>query len=164
MSTPSALMRAMICRVGRTAYGDRDRQGSVVSGQPDDADVVAEVLAAELCTESEVLGEFEDGLLEFPVPESVPQFGVAGLRQIIEVVGTGELRGLEREFGRGSADDDGQMIRRAGCGAEGGDLLGEKSQHRRLVEHGLRLLVEEGLVRTASAFGHEQELIVIGGA
>ena len=155
MNTPSALMRA---------HGDRDRQGSVVPGQPNDANIVAEVLASELGTEPEVLCELEDGLLELLIPEPVAHCGVSGPRQIIEIMGAGEFRGLEREFRRGSADDDGQMIGRAGGGAEGGDLLGEEVEHRRLVEYGFRLLIEEGLVRASSALGHEQQLIIIGGA
>src|SRR5699024_8090036 len=83
--------------VGRAADGDGDRQGPVVSGQADDAHIVAEVFAAELRTEAEVLGELEDRLLERLVTEAVPGDCVAGRRKVVEVVGAGEYRGLERE-------------------------------------------------------------------
>src|SRR5699024_11310433 len=109
--------------VGRAADGDGDRQGPVVSGQADDAHIVAEVFAAELRTEAEVLGELEDRLLELLVTEAVPGDCVAGRRKVVEVVGAGEFRGLERELGRRAADDDGQMVGRAGRSTQGGDLL-----------------------------------------
>src|SRR5699024_11738537 len=110
---------------------------------------VAEVFAAELRTEAEVLGELEDRLLELLVTEAVPGDCVAGRRKVVEVVGAGEFRGLERELGRRAADDDGQMVGRAGRSTQGGDLLREEVEHRFLIEHGLRLLIEEGLVRTS---------------
>ena len=42
-----------------------------MAGQPDDADVVAEVLAAELRADPERLGQLEDLLLELEVAEAV---------------------------------------------------------------------------------------------
>ena len=51
----------------------RDRQRGAVPWQPDDAHVVAEVLAAELRTDAEVLREPEDLGLELEVAEPVAE-------------------------------------------------------------------------------------------
>ena len=145
--------------VGRAGHRDRDRAGGAVPGQPDHADVVAEVLAAELRADPEGLGELEDLLLELEVAEAVRGHRARG-RQVVEVVRRGVLRGLERELRRRAADDDGQVVRRAGGRAERADLLVEELQHPRRVEDRLGLLEEEGLVRRAAALGHEQELVL----
>ena len=80
-------------------------------------------------------------------------------RQPVEVLGRGVLRGLEGELRRRAADDDRQVVRRAGRRAERADLLVQELEHPLLVEHRLRLLVEERLVGRAAALGHEQELV-----
>ncbi len=144
--------------VGRAGDGDRDRARGAVSGEPDDAHVVAEVLAAELGPDPERLGEREDLLLEVQVPEAVP-----GLRpargQVVEVVGGGVLRGLEGVLRRRAADDDREVVRRAGGRPEPADLLAQELQHPRGVEDRLGLLEQEGLVGRAATLGHEQELV-----
>ena len=47
-------------------------------------------------------------------------------RQVVEVVRRGVLRGLQRELRRRAADDDRQVVRRAGGRAERADLLVEE--------------------------------------
>ena len=113
--------------VGRAGDGDGHRAGRAVPGEPDDADVVAEVLAAELGADAEGLGELEDFFLQLQVTEAVRAHRALG-GQIVEVVRRGVLRRLERELRRRAADDDGQVIRRAGRGAERADLLVEELQ------------------------------------
>src|SRR5690606_26503131 len=108
--------------VGRARHGDRDRATGAVAGESHHTYVVAEVLAAELGADAGRLGELEHPPLELDVAEAV-----AGRRprggQAIEVAGRCELGGLERELGGRAADRDRQVVRRAGGGAEGLDLL-----------------------------------------
>ena len=144
--------------VRRAGDRDRDRARGAVAGQPDHPDVVAEVLAAELRADPEGLGQLPDLLLELEVAEAVRGHR-ARRRQVVEVVRRGVLRGLERELRRRAADDDGQVVRRAGGRAERADLLVEELQHPGRVEDRLGLLEQEGLVGRAAALGHEQELV-----
>ena len=120
-------------------------QRGAVPGQPDDAHVVAEVLAAELRADPDLLRQLEDLLLQLLVPEAVAGRGALG-GQLVEVVRGGVLRGLQRVLGAGAADDDRQVVRRAGGRAERADLLLQERHHGGLVQDRLGLLVEEGLV------------------
>lgn len=59
--------------VRRAGDRDGDREGGAVAGEADDADVVAEVLAAELRADADLLRQFEDLLLQRLVAEAVAQ-------------------------------------------------------------------------------------------
>ncbi len=157
--TPSARDPAERLPVGRAGDGEGDRAGSAVPRQPDHPDVVAEVLAAELRADAEGLGQLEDLLLQLEVAEAVGTGRSFG-RQVVEVVRRGVLRGLQGELGAGAADHDGEVVRRAGGRAERLDLLVEELQQTGRVEHRLRLLEQERLVRRPAALGHEQELVL----
>ena len=145
--------------VGRAGDGDRDRARRAVPGQPHHADVVAEVLAAELGADAEALGQLEDLLLELEVAEPVAAHRALG-GQVVEVVRRGQLGGLEGVLRRGAADDHRQVVRRAGGGAERADLLVEVGEDPLRVEDRLGLLEQERLVGRAAALGHEQELVL----
>ena len=80
---------------------------------------------------------------------------------MVEVAARGELDGLEVELGRRSTNDECQVIRRTGRGADGLDVVLDELEQRRLVEQRLGLLVEVGLVGRTSALGDEQELVGI---
>ena len=127
--------------------------------QPHHADVVAEVLAAELRADAERLGQLEDLFLQLDVAEPVGRHAALG-GQVVEVVGRGVLRGLQRELRRRAADHDGQVVRRAGGRAERADLLVQELQHPGRVEHRLGLLEQERLVGRPTALGHEEELVL----
>ena len=131
--------------------------------QPDDAHVVAEVLAAELRADPDLPGDLQDGLLELQVPEPVGK--VIRGRQRVQVARQGVLGGLQRVLRAGAADHDRQVVRRAGGGTDGADLLLEERGHPGRVQHRLRLLVQVRLVRGTAALGHEQELVrvAVGG-
>ncbi len=133
-------------------------------GQTDHTDVVAEVLAAELRADTDLLGQLEDLLLQLLVPEAVAERRALG-RHVVQVVRGGVLRGLQRVLGAGAADDDRQVVRRAGGRTQRADLLLQELHHGGLVQDGLRLLVQEGLVGAAAALRHEQELVgaAVGG-
>jgi hypothetical protein len=83
----------------------------------------------------------------------------AGGGQRIEVAGRGELGGLHRELGRRAADHDRQVVRRAGRGAEGPELLVQEGGEAPGVEEGLRLLEQVALVGRAAALRHEHQLV-----
>src|SRR3954453_17512990 len=128
--------------------------------QPDDAAVVAEVLAAELRADAEGLRQLEDLLLHLDVAEPVTG-AVTGCRQRVEVVRARILRRLDCELRTRAADDGREVIRGARGGAERPQLLVEKRQHALLIEHRFGLLIEVGLVCAAAALCHEQELVRI---
>ena len=128
--------------VGRAGHGDADRARGAVAGEADDPDVVAEVLAAELGADAELLGELQHLGLHLEVAEAVPAGGALG-GEGVEVAGRGQLGRLHRELGRRSADDHGEVVRRAGRGAEQAQLLVEEGQQALGVEDGLGLLEQE---------------------
>ena len=144
--------------VGRAGHRHRHRAARPVAGQADDAHVVAEVLAAELGADPGALGELEHLALEVEVAEPVAGRR-AGRRQRVEVVRRRQLGGLHGELGRRPADDDGEVVRRAGGGAERLHLLEQPRQQRLLVEQRLGLLEQVRLVGAAAALGDEQELV-----
>ena len=139
-------------------HRDADGTRCAVTGQPDDAHVVAEVLAAELRADAELSRELEDLLLEFDVSEAATEC-VAARRQRVEVVGARVLRDLQRVLRARPADDDREVVRRAGSGAERAELVVEEPHETRRVEHRLGLLEEVALVGRAAAFRDEQELV-----
>ena len=72
---------------------------------------------------------------------------IAGGRQRIQPFRTGQLHGFQCCFRAGAANDNRQMVRRAGTGAECLDLFFQKRQQLWLVQHGPGLLEQEGLIR-----------------
>ncbi len=144
--------------VGRARHRDADRARGAVAGQADHPHVVAEVLAAELGADAELAGELEHLGLQLDVAEGVAaRAALAGER--VEVAGRGQLGHLHRRLGRRAADDHGEVVGRAGRGAELAELLVEEAEQRRRVEERLGLLEQEALVGRAAALGHEEELV-----
>ncbi len=129
--------------VGRARDADADRHARAVARQADDAHVMAEILAAELRADPVVAGQRQDLLLEAGVAEGLA-VAVAGGRQIVEIAAARQLHRLQVHLGRGAADDDGEVIGRAGRGAERLDLLVDELDQRRMVQHRWRLLEEKG--------------------
>ena len=126
--------------------------------QPDHADVVTEILAAELRADAERLRHLEDFLLHLQIAERVA-VGRAVRRQRVEISRRGQFHGLHAEFGRSAADHDRQMIRRARRGAERQHLLLQERQHAIPGQHRRRRLEQKALVGGAAALGHEHELV-----
>ena len=58
--------------------------------QADDADIVGEVFAAELCAETEVLRLHQQFLLQLNIAEGLAVFVAFG-RQFVVIVGRGQL-------------------------------------------------------------------------
>ena len=82
-------------------------------------------------------------------------------RQFVEIMRGGELHRLQVQFGRSAADDDRQMIGRAGGGAERHHLLLEEGEHALVRQDRGRRLEQEGLVGRAAALGDEQKFVSV---
>lgn len=147
--------------VGGTGDAEADRQRGAVTGQADDADIMAEILAAELCADAEALRELVDFLLHFDIPEGMSAFG-AFRGKTVEIPRRGELDRLQVHLRRRAADNDSEMIRRAGGRAERQDLLFQEVQHTIVSQQRRRTLIKECLVGRAAAFGDEEEFIRVG--
>jgi hypothetical protein len=91
--------------VGRAGHADSDGQRCAVAGQADDADIVAEIFAAELRADADALGHFQHAGFHFEIAKRVA--GLAALRrQFVQPLGRTQLHRLQIHFGRGTADDD----------------------------------------------------------
>ena len=86
-------------------------------GQADDADIVGEVFAAELGADAAVGAHVVDAFFPGEVAEGAAA-RAAGGGEGVEIAGGGELDGFEVRFGGGAADDDGEVVGRAGGGAD----------------------------------------------
>ena len=103
--------------VRAAGYSEADRAGRTVTGQTDHADIMGEVLAAELGSEPDVAGSLEELLLQLDIAECAAEL-VTGGRQVVVILGRGELYGLEVGLSRGAAYDECDMIGRAGRSTE----------------------------------------------
>ncbi len=111
----------------------------------DNAYVVCEIFAAELCTETETVCRFEKFLLKLDIAEGVPVFITLGGKIVIIFYRSFLDRG-KVSFGRCAADHESDMIWRArGC-AESLHLLDKERHKCLLVEDSLCFLIEIGLV------------------
>ena len=144
--------------VGRARDAEPDRQRGAMAGQADHPDVMAEILAAELRPDAEVLCELVNFGFELEIAER-PSVRRAARRQRVEIAGGGEFHRLQGLLGAQAPDDDGEVIGRAGGGAEGQDLLLQEGDHPLVGQDRGRRLVEEGLVGRAAALGDEQEFV-----
>ncbi len=146
--------------IGGTGNAETDRHAGAMPRQADDAHVVAEIFAAELRADAHLARQRQHLLLEIAVAEGLAR-GIALARQRIEIAAARELHGLQIHLGRGAADDDREVIGRAGRGAEGADLLVEEFEQRIVIQHCRRLLEEKALIRRAAALGDEEEFVFI---
>ena len=146
--------------VSRARHCNRHWAAGAVAGQPDDPHVVAEVLAAELRPDAELAGEFEDPSFPFEIAEPVAGLAARGGERV-EVLGRGVLGGLDGELGRGAADHDRQVVRRAGRSAQRAQGGVEEAGEALGVEQRWGFLEQEALVGRASALGHEHQLVLV---
>ena len=144
--------------VGRAGDRHADRAGGAVPREADDPDVVGKVLAAELGADAQLVRLVEQLLLQFQIAERLAVLVPLG-RKLVVILGGGELDRFHAGIGTGAADDDGDVIRRAGGGAEVLHLADQELQQAFRGEQRLGLLEEGGLVGGAAALGHEEELV-----
>jgi len=148
---------------GLTISGARnpqtDRARGTVAREPNHPDIMAEILSSELSTNSHLLGKLVDLLLPLKIAEASPML-VSGGREIIEIASRSKLDSLESHLSRKPANDHGKMVRRAGGGSKGFDLLIKELEKGVRVQQGLGLLIQKGLVGGAPSLGHEEEVIL----
>ena len=138
--------------------GKADRQRCAMARQADHAHVVAEVLATKLGADACCLRQLVDLFFHLKVTEGVTGFGALG-RQAVEITCGCQLGGLQVHFGRGAADDDRQVVGRAGRRSERQDLFLQEVDHAIVGQQRRSALEQEGLVCGAAALGHEEELV-----
>ena len=144
--------------VGRAGHADADRQRRAMARQADHPHVMAEILAAELRADAHRLSQLVDLFLHRDIAERM-RVVAARRRQFVIVAGGRHFDGLEVQLGRQAADDDGEVIGRAGRRAERQNLLLDEADQTVMRQQRGRRLVEEGLVGGAAALHHEQELV-----
>ena len=131
-----------------------------MAGQADDADVVCHVFSAELGAEADFVGFLQQFFFECDVAEGTSCL-VASRRQRVVEVGRGEFYGEEVFLGTRSADDEGDVVGRAGSRAEALHLLDQEGhQCAGVLDAGLCFLIEVGLVGRAAAFGDHEEAVL----
>ena len=104
--------------VRRAGDSEADRQRGAMPGKPDHAHVVAEIFAAELRADAELLRELVDLLLQREIAKRM-SVGPSRSGERVEIVRRGEFHRLQRQLRARAADDDRQVIGRAGRRAEG---------------------------------------------
>ena len=145
--------------VGRARHAHADGAGGTVTGQTDDANVVGKMLAAELCTKSNLVGFEQEFLLEVDVAEGTSGLIARG-GQVVVILDRSELHREQVLLGRCAADDEGNVIGRTGGRAECLHLLHKEGQQGAFVlDGGLGHGVEVGLVGRASTLGNHHETV-----
>ena len=127
--TPSAVILPSACRSAEQETAIATGQRRAVAGQPHDADVVAEVLAAELGADAEAAGQLEHLLLELDVAEAVRRDRSRASAARRGTCADAYFAVFRANSARRAADDDGQVVGRAGRRAERAQLLVEEGQH-----------------------------------
>ena len=85
---------------------------------------------------------------------------VAGGGKCVEVFGGGELESFQAGFGAGAAEDEDEVIRRAGAGAEVLEFVGDELFEALRIEQRLGFLVEKHFVGGAATFGDEEKFVL----
>ena len=80
--------------------------------QTNDANIVGEILAAKLCAEADVVRFAEQFLLQFYIAESAAGL-VAGCRESVIIMRRSQFHRQEVALCRRTANDKGDMVRRA---------------------------------------------------
>jgi len=108
--------------VGGARNTDTNRQAGAVARQADHPHIVAKILTTELRTDPHVATEFMDDFFHLKIAEALAHLSAFG-GQVVQILRAGELHGLQIEFRRRAADNDRQMIGRAGRRSQRADLL-----------------------------------------
>lgn len=126
----------------------------------DHTHVVAEVLAAELRADAHLARHLQNRLLHLQVAEGAAEL-VAARVQVVEVLGGGQLHGLQTGLSGGSADGQRKVVRGTRSGAQRLDLRLDEGHQTLRRQQRLRLLEEVRLVGRAAALRHEHKLVLV---
>ena len=128
--------------------------------QTHNADVVSQSLAAELCAKSDLLSFLQELLLKVDVAEGTSRL-IACCGQVVVELDRGEFHREQVLLSRRAADDECDVIGRAGSRSETLHLLHEEGQQRAFVLDGsLRHRIEVGLVGRTATLGDHYEAIL----
>ena len=142
------------------AHAHADGAAGTVAGQAHHADVMGQVFAAELGAQANLLGFLQEFLFQVYVAEGAAGL-VTGGGQVVVELDAGQLHGEEVLFGRCSANHKGDVVRRAGRGAQRAHLLHQEGDEGAFVlDGGLGHGIEIGLVGAAAALGHHDKAVL----
>ena len=142
--------------VRRTAYPDRNRTARRMARAADNADIVHQILAAELRADSGLLANVQNLFFHFEIAENAPAFGTRR-RNVVQVTAAGELHRMRVHLGASSANNNRQVVRRASRRAESLHFFRQKFFQGLRVEERFRHRPVIRLVRRAAAFGHKEK-------
>jgi len=130
--------------------------------QADDAHIKGEVFSAKLGTDADLACRDKKFLLELEVPECLAVFVALGGQGIV-VAGGGHLDGFQTAFSRGAANDEGDVVGRAGGGSQGAHFLDTEFFQAFRIEQGFCFLIEKCFIGRAAAFGDEEKFVFVAG-
>ena len=147
--------------VGRTAYTHTDRAAGTVARQTDHADIVSQILTAELCTQTNFVSLFKELVLQVDVAESTTSL-ITCSRQLIIVLDRSQLHGKEVLLSRSTTDNECDVVRRTCCCTQTLHLLYEEWEQCALVlDSSLGHWVEVGLVGRATTLSYHHEAVLV---
>ena len=143
--------------VGRARYSHADGAACTVAWQADNANIVSQILAAELCSKAYFVGLDKQFLLQIRVTEGASSL-ISRRGQVVIILDATQFHGEKILFSRRAADDKADVIGWAGSGSKALHLLDEEGKQRAFVLNGsLCHGVEIGLVgRTATLCHHDE--------
>ncbi len=144
--------------VGRAAHSHTHGAACAVARHADHADVVSEILAAELCAETQAMGCLEKFFLEFDVTEGMSIL-ISLCGKVVIIFYGGFLHCGKVGFGRSASDHERDVVGRTGGRAEGLHLLDEERHECLPVEDSFGFLIKICLVGRAATLCHEQEVV-----
>ena len=97
--------------VSRATDTQTDRARSPVARQTDDTDIMCQILATELCAQTNIMHFGQHFFFQFDVPESATIL-VTGRRQFVIIMCRSQLHRQQVLFSRSTADHHCNMIRR----------------------------------------------------
>ena len=127
--------------------------------QTNHADVVCQILAAKLCTQTDFVGFLQEFLFQIYIAEGTACLVASGGQRIV-VFDRGKFHRQQILFSRCATNHESDVIRRTSRCAEALHLLHEEGEQSALVLDGcLRHGVEVGLVGRAATLCHHHETV-----
>ena len=133
-----------------------------MAGEADDADIEGEVFSAKLGADADLAGDSEEFFFQLEIAEGLAVFVALG-GEVVVIFGGGEFDGFQAGLGGSAADDESEVVGRAGGGAEGTHFFDAEFSEALGVEEGFRFLIEEGLVGGAASLVDEEEIVFVSG-
>ena len=130
-----------------------------MTGQTNHANIVSHIFAAELSSESDLIGLLQEFLLQFDIAEGTTGFITSGGQRVV-VVCAGKFHRQQVLLGRCSTNDDGDVVGRTGSCAEAFHFLHEEwDEGATILDAGFGLLIEVSLVGRTTALGNHKEAV-----